>query len=167
MKRTTNKVCHRNAAEALPETAHYGVVHHYLEQARLLESRLQFIPTRHTFGRAYVDARKTNPSITRTSPRTPFNWLEPEEAPAVPNVLEKLVGHRRRAAETFFGLTICSRPVRSNTASLTSNLNAVAVSAPPAGAICDVLTRRLTSRRALTATAFNLKSGSPCWTARS
>jgi len=77
--------------------------------------------SRHTFGRLNVDAEKNIPLLHENLTRTPFYWLEPEEAPAVTERLEKLVGQVEDALPNVLGLTNLLTTVLSNTASLTSN----------------------------------------------
>jgi ABC-type transporter Mla subunit MlaD len=59
-------------------------------------------------------------------------WLPSDESPAVTERLEKLVDQVQQALPNFFALTNHIVGVLSNTASLTSNLNALATDARPA-----------------------------------
>jgi ABC-type transporter Mla subunit MlaD len=59
-------------------------------------------------------------------------WLESDESAAITERLEKLVGQVEKALPNILGLTNQLANVLSNSASLTSNLNFVALSAGPA-----------------------------------
>ena len=75
--------------------------------------------------------------------RTNKFWLPSEESPAVTERLEKLVGQIEAALPNFLILTNQISTVLSNSASMTSNFNAVALSAQPAISNLDFITAGL------------------------
>ena len=75
--------------------------------------------------------------------RTNKFWLPAEESPAVTERLEKLVGQIEAALPNFLILTNQISTVLSNSASMTSNFNAVALSAQPAVSNLDFITAQL------------------------
>jgi ABC-type transporter Mla subunit MlaD len=69
--------------------------------------------------------------------------LLPDESPAITERLEKLVGEVEQALPSILGLTNQLMTVLSNSASLTSNLNAVALDTRPAISNLTTLTAQL------------------------
>jgi ABC-type transporter Mla subunit MlaD len=99
---------------------------------------------------ALNDEAKANKSLYYTNlTKNSIYWLEPEEAPAVTERLEKLVGQVEDALPNILGLTNLLATVLSNSASLTSNLNLVAISAQPAVSNLTLLTSQLNQPGAL------------------
>ena len=76
-------------------------------------------------------------------------WLKSEESPAVTERLEKLVGQIEAALPNFLILTNQFSAVLSNSASLTMNLDAVAISARPAVSNLAFITAQLNRPGAL------------------
>ena len=81
--------------------------------------------------------------------RTNHYWLKSEESPAVTERLEKLVGQIEAALPNFLILTNQLANVLSNSASLTMNLDAVAISARPAVSNLAFITAQLNRPGAL------------------
>jgi ABC-type transporter Mla subunit MlaD len=76
-------------------------------------------------------------------------WLHSDESPAVTERLEKLVAQVERALPDFLGLTNQLLTVLSNSASLTSKLDAVALSTLPAVSNLTTITAQLRERGSL------------------
>lgn len=81
--------------------------------------------------------------------RTNKYWLKSEESPALTERLEKLVGQIEAALPNFLILTNQLATVLSNGASLTANLDAVALSARPAISNLALVTAQLNQPGAL------------------
>lgn len=94
---------------------------------------------------------QANPSAYYTnviSADTPY-WLDPDEAPAVTERLERLVSTVESALPGILNLTNQIAVVLANSAKLTANLNDVATTARPAVSNLNLLTVRLNDRGAL------------------
>jgi len=81
--------------------------------------------------------------------RTNLFWLLADESPAVTERLEKLVGQVEKALPDFLGLTNQLMTVLSNSARLTANLDAVALSTRPTVSNLTAITTQLRERGSL------------------
>jgi ABC-type transporter Mla subunit MlaD len=81
--------------------------------------------------------------------RTNKFWMRAEEAPAVTEQLERLVGQVEKALPGFLALTNQIARVLNNTSDLTSNLNSVALDARPAVSNLTALSAQLRGQGAL------------------
>ncbi len=81
--------------------------------------------------------------------RTNKFWMRADEAPAVTEQLERLVGQVEKALPGFLALTNQIALALNNTSGLTSNLNSVAVDARPAVSNLTALSAQLRGQGAL------------------
>ena len=122
----------------------------YFEQARLLG----IAPTNYSnpaqlLAALNADATNNQSLYYAVLTKKSIYWLEPEEAPAVTERLEKLVGQVEAALPNILALTNQLATVLGNSASLTSNLNVVAVGARPAVSNLTFLTSQMNQPGAL------------------
>lgn len=87
--------------------------------------------------------------------RTNMFWMRAEEAPAVTEQLERLVGQVEKALPGFFALTNQIALALNSVSDLTSNLNSVAVDARPAASNLTTLSTQLLGQGALGAWLFS------------
>lgn len=91
--------------------------------------------------------------VSRSNPKAKLQanlyWLPADESPAVTERLDKLIGQVEKALPNFLDLTNIITTVLANGVNLTSNLNAVALSAQPASSNLAYLTAQLRGPGAL------------------
>jgi len=111
---------------------------------RVLDSRPESL--RKSFTGVWLDKEGRYDFYNRTN--KPY-WLRSDESPAVTERFERLVAQIEKALPNFLGLTNQIAAVLANGATLTSNLNVVALEAQPASANLAALSAQLRAPGAL------------------